>query len=111
MKGNIDNPSKVSLVQIDISQFIVAAGAAGWVDTDVSAAVGSAWDKVWVIGVNALAAGDFVGARIHGSALSPYTKANNTLTLMSMADSSGHMDLYRQAGGNVEYNFIGYLDG
>lgn len=90
--------------------FTVAAGVAGWVDTDVSAVTGLDTTKVWLISCESSPGGGIVGARPHGSALEPELNAQLVTSTLSKVDSTGHMDLRRIAGHDTKYTFIGYFE-
>ncbi len=94
-------------VQTDVTQFNVAAGAAGYVDTDCSA-LSTNPNLVWLIQAKGDGNWTTVGARPHGSAIDPKCPAVGTL-LMSKLDATGHCDLYRDAAVANEYRFVGYF--
>lgn len=91
-----------------VGNFTVSAGAAGWVDTDVSSKTGTDTTKIWVINIRSVAA-DSLGVRAHGETVEPLGPTVYTWTMLGHCDSSGHMDLYRVAGNDVYYRFVGYL--
>lgn len=88
--------------------FSIVGGAAGWIDTDVSAITGIDPTRVFLISMQATAAQDG-GARAHGSALTPSQYVNLTNFGLSAVDSTGHMDLLRGAA-NMNYYIIGYIE-
>lgn len=106
--GDISNPPRLVMTTIPVASFTVPAGAAAYIDTNVSATTGTNTARAWVI--NGRAAAQNVGARAHGTAGDPNTFSNNSVTLLSAVDSAGHMDLMRNAAGDSVYEFIGYLE-
>lgn len=92
---------------IATANFGIAGGAAGWIDTDVSATTGTDTSKLWVVVCKNDAFQDS-GARAHGSAIDCKVANSNSVTLLSYVDTTGHMDLYRAAA-NAGYYFIGYI--
>lgn len=108
--SNLSNPARVRFVPHDVgSGIVVNAGAAGWIDTDVSAQTGTDIHKVWLIHAFEGAEGA-VGARQTGSVVDNFVTASKSTALMAHCDSAGHMDLYRNAASNVNYKFVGYLE-
>lgn len=108
MKGkNLDGAARLRWVPITGVVHTVAAGAAGWVDTDVSATTGTDTGRAWLVicaGGGALDA----GCRAHGEVTD--THYTLTYTAVSRVDPNGHMDLHRSAGGDIPYAIMGYLD-
>ncbi len=77
--------------------FNVGAGAAGWIDTDVSAVTGTDVDKIWI--VTSFCAGyafQVQGARPHGSGVDTSISSGITVNF-GQVGATGHMDLYRGA--------------
>lgn len=105
--SNLNNPHIPVFVPIDTALFTVSGGAAGWVDTNVSATTGVLTNRIWLISVSC-AAGQSAGARAHGSTKAPLSLLNLSATIMAHVDATGHMDLYR-AGNDNNYRFLGYL--
>jgi hypothetical protein len=87
----------------------ILAGAAGWIDTDVSATTGTDTARVWVI-VDWSSAPSTIGARAHGSAVAAEVFVSASATLFSHVDAAGHIDYYRDAGNNNQYLIMGYLE-
>lgn len=113
VKTIVANVPRPRFVPIDSVNFPILTGAAGWIDTDVSAVTGTNASRIWFISALQHTAAGQIGARVHGSALAPLTPAVagwTGATLLACCDSTGHMDLYRNAGGDVDYQFIGYMD-
>lgn len=106
--GRLYNPKLLSLTQINTAQFDVIGGAAGWIDTDVSATTGIDPNRVWIIGIN-VAASQMAGARDHGSALESRYQINLSGFTLSKVNSAGHMDLYREAA-DAHYYIMGHLE-
>ncbi len=106
------NKSKIApllnFVPINNVDFAIVAGAADWIDTDVSGTTGTDTGKLWVIGVQSTS--QLVGARPHGNAATPLVIAGNSLTVLSTVDATGHMDLYRNAVAETDYHILGYLE-
>lgn len=96
-------------VPIATATFTVNLGAAGYVDTDVSATTGTDTRKLWVIVATKAAGAGQAGARATGGAIDGRASINNSTTIYAYCDASGHMELLRDAGGNITYDFIGYL--
>lgn len=107
MRSPLSTIPTARYTQRDNTDFDIAGGAAGWIDTDASA-LGIYPDRLWVIGVNVVA-GQFSGVRPHGSALQPFKFTANSITLLSRTDSAGHFDLYREAS-NAKYTILGYFE-
>lgn len=108
MTGGITNPSLLSAIQLaTTSTSTIVAGAAGYIDTDVSAITGTDTRNVWIVQAIVVAA-QLIGARAHGDTADP--KLTNTFGIfLCRVDASGHMDLYRNAGNDVAYKINGYL--
>lgn len=104
---NIHNIHTVNCVKTNWSKFTVAAGAAGWVDTDVSAYTGLGTTRVFMIAMIPSLGGLTMGARPHGSAGD--SQLSYEVFTLSKVDVNGHIDFYRDAGGNIDYYFNGYL--
>jgi hypothetical protein len=107
--GGLYNPKITQLTHIDAQGFAVPLGVAGWIDSDVSAITGTDINKVWIVVCRNTGASSAAGCRRHGDTKSPQTLAWVTTTFLSCVDSSGHMDLYRDASVNNTYDFLGYL--
>lgn len=102
-------PPRLRFEPIPTASFTVATGAAGYVDTDVSATTGTLTSRIWLITAFKNGNGE-AGARAHGSAVDSRVTLNNTSFLMSRVDSLGHMDLLRDAAADIVYQFSGYLE-
>lgn len=108
--SEVNNPAIRRFVPIDTAQFNAAAGAAGWVDTDVSATTGLSTSRIWAVVAKELA-GNWAtaGVRAHGVAAEPIVISHNP-TFFTHVDNSGHVDLYRHAGDVEQYYFLGYFE-
>ena len=107
MNTNVIIPSKITYTPIDSANFVVAAGGAGWIDTDVSATTGTNPDTVWLVHI--LCNGDAAGVRAHGETKAPLVTVGSTTLQLTKVDSSGHADLYRNAAVQSTYTFIGSI--
>jgi len=106
---NLRNDRVLKFTPIATGTFNVAAGAAGWVDTDVSATTGIDVTKLWIINCTATTYGT-QGVRPNGSAVdNSIPGAARTNTILSYVSATGHLDLYRDAIANNSYHLIGYL--
>jgi hypothetical protein len=102
----IKNPKAFSSTEITSVAVDVVAGAAGYVNTDVSAITGLL-SRSWLISAY-VGGGAYVGARAVGSALNPKAYANSS-TLIIGRTVAGHIELLRDAALTLTYRFIGYL--
>lgn len=102
------NRTILDFVPINTATYTIAAGAAGYVDQDVSVATGTDVNKVWLIAAFKNGSG-IAGARAHGVLTDSQVDMNNTVTIFSKVDPSGHMDLYRDAAVDVKYEIMGYF--
>jgi len=109
LRPNIFAPPQIRFVPINTATFDIVAGVAGYIDTDVSATTGVDTRRAWLVAIICGAALT-AAARAHGTAESPAVTVNNSVTVLSHVDSAGHMDLYRNAGGDLHYWILGYLD-
>lgn len=91
-----------------VSDFTVALGVAGYVDTDVSAVTGTDTTKLWVIIVFCNTT-QYAGARKLGETADNKVQVKSTFTIFSYVDSSGHMELYRNATTDCIYRIIGHF--
>jgi hypothetical protein len=104
--NNVRNGWKYTPVEAAVCYFNVAGGGAGWVDTDVSAAM--------TYGLAVImcqpSAAQPAGARASGTSVDPKkTLQIGVLTLAGIARvSAGHVDLYRDAADNG-YHILGYF--
>lgn len=99
---------KLRLTLIAPATFTITAGAAGWIDTNCSATVGTNTERLWLITINGAGAQN-AGARAHGETVEPIFAAYCT-TFFTRCDSTGHIDLYRNAGNDENYIFLGYFE-
>jgi len=104
--AGFSNPGLGRVTQITAATATVPAGVAGWIDTDVSAIVGTDPHKIWNVLCVLLAAGE-IGARNPGSAAD--SKLTVTHTQLVSCDVNGHMELYRTPGTDTYFDFMGYL--
>lgn len=108
MMGNII-PGKLRFVQrATRADFTVALGAAGYVDTDVSATTGTNANTLWVVRVET-AGTPIAGARPHGSTDDTKSTVYGSSVFFVRCDASGHMDFYRNAAVDVKYQLVGYF--
>lgn len=105
--NNLQNPSKLTFTPVTVGIFTIVAGVAGWIDTDVSATTGVDPTKIWV-GHWRSAGGDVTtGVRPHGG--TGYVYATTPGIFICAVDNTGHMDFYRDAGTNITFYILGYL--
>lgn len=85
------------------------AGGPAWVDTDISALVGTG-RKLILFRVSS-SAGVGSGVREPGSAVDTTFTANigEYAPHFAYCDANGHVEMYQAAGGNNNYQVIGYL--
>jgi len=106
---NIEQPKFLIYTDISTATISLPLGAAGWIDTDVSAVTGTLTDRIWIILV-ASAGGDVLsGVRTHGSAEAPLLPNGTRFTVLAKVSSTGHLDFYRDAGTNINFLFLGYI--
>lgn len=96
-----------SCVAVDVT---VSAGAAAWVDTDLSAICGTSTNRIWMFQMLTGPAGAFVGVRPHGDAATPQAPASTTILMLSRVDGSGHVDFLRDAAQDCSIRIPGYLE-
>lgn len=93
------------------NRFTVAAAAAAWVDTDISASdvPAAAIAIIWRIENGAVTS--VVGARRNGDiTVDPVTNlANGACSTISGQSAARHVDFLRNAGANTTYSAYGYL--
>ena len=106
--GSLDNPPALKFTPINTATFTIAAGAAGWVDTDVSATTGTDVTKLWLVTSSTVTQQD-AGVRPLGEASAPLGITNGTVSFLSYCGLTGHMEFYRNAISNVDYRLLGYL--
>lgn len=105
----IDNVKALKFVSLAAEvQFNIVGGAAGWIDTDVSATTGTNTRRLWIVCVNTDAPQPS-GIRQHGSADTVYVWNKGNATMFTYVDAAGHVDLYRDAA-DGHYQFLGYLE-
>ncbi len=110
MKINPYNPYFLQFTPVATASYQVNLGAAGWVDTDVSATTGTNSRRVWVLTCYPTAGGTYMGARATGGAVDNRSLVQSSITLLAKADAAGHMDLLRDVAQNLVYQFVGYLE-
>lgn len=107
--GNNFKRAKITYTENAVSGFLVSAGAAGFVDTDISSATGTDPTRVWLVAAKAVA-DQAVGIRPHGSTVThTFTTNAKYAVFLTRVDSSGHADLYRGAA-DVTYYTLGYIE-
>jgi hypothetical protein len=107
--NNLINPvPKMTYTPIAAVNYTVSAGAAGYVDTDVSATTGIDTERIWCVTI-ATTIPLFVAVRPNGSAIDSQAYADNSTALHTYVSSAGHVDLLRAVGGDIFYRFVGYL--
>lgn len=108
MKANLVNVGVRFHTRI-VQAYQIVGGAAGWIDTNASAALGVYPSRLYQIGVYS-AAVQAVGARAHGDGNDvSFTSGGGGGVILAYTDSAGHFDLYRSAADNWYY-VIGYLE-
>lgn len=108
MSVNISQ-DKVRFYPITATEFTVVAGAAAWIDTDVSACTGTNTNRLWVVTAGS-AASQVAGARANGETISNESRVTNSGTFLSRVSATGYMDLRRDATNDFKYVFIGYFE-
>jgi hypothetical protein len=94
---------------VDSADHSIASGAAGWIDTDLSSEL-PAGALAAVIVVKLEAGATDGGVRENGStATSRLNIALISYTAIVKLNAARHVDLYRNAGGNMTYVLVGYL--
>ncbi len=115
MRSGLYNPSgsltiaTTQAVPVQLATTItmtIAAGAAGYVDTDASALIGIDDTKIYIIQA-ICAAAQLLGARKAGEVIDP--KLTNTFAVFLCNANAGHFDLYRNAANDVLYKINGYI--
>ena len=108
--SNLRTDRRLRFFPVATAQFSVPAGAAGWVDTNVSATTGTATDKLWVVVCETSGGSGITGVRAHGEAIDNKLLSNFRMyTQFSYVDVAGHVDLYRDGALGNFYTFVGYL--
>jgi len=102
------NYAPVRYKSITAALFNVVSGVAGYIDTNVSATTGTDTSKAWLINSHADGGSGLLGARTLGDTADPKTTGNDG-TFIAYVSATGHLDLYRVAGGDNKYYLIGYL--
>ena len=104
----LNNPQKSqTFTPVATGTFLVAAGAVGWLDTDVSTTTGTDINKIWFIVTRPYAADLVQGARPLGGGVDNKCTGENSIAILSKVSASGHMELYRNAS-NCDYQIVGY---
>lgn len=111
MSQNFDNQYQPSFITVDGSQvkntFLVAAGALGWIDTDITGSdVPLAAKAIFISGNPAAAVA--MGVVRHGDTQGKTCDSSGHVTFLTGQSTAGHVDLYR-AGSNITYNILGYI--
>jgi hypothetical protein len=108
--NNYNNPAKLifhSMATVEVQIFF---GAAGFLDTDVSATIGIHPERLYLVvcknGTGVLSA---MGVRMTGDTVDSHFYASSA-TALTKVSSLGHVDCYRIAAGNMFYYFIGYFE-
>lgn len=105
--GNVV-PGVASFTSIAPVQFDVVAGAAGYVDTDISAAVPTGFKVALIRYYSAGATAS--GVRPIGSAINTFTSYGAFATNHVMVNvAAGRAELYRNATDTASYIVMGYL--
>lgn len=108
--NNYNNPKQLRFVPITTVDQQRGTGTAGWVDTDVSAVIGTVSSRLYM--VNAKVANlseQIVGIRAHGEAVDNKVTAQNAI-FITRVSTEGHVDVYRNATSAISYYFIGYFE-
>jgi len=113
VSNNLQNNRILNFTPVESSTHTVSrgAGAAGFVDTDCSAIVGTDPNKIWLVTVQHAANTGVVGARATGETVDcsvAYSLINTCISLLTRCSSTGHIDLYRNAV-VFNYIFVGYF--
>ncbi len=104
--SNLDNPvHALSDGSIVSNETHIVAGAAGWVDTDLSAVLGTDNAKIWVVNCIHVAAGS-LGVRTPGDTTDSKYVNNHSRLVHAVA---GHLEFYRDAGGDTYYQTSGWV--
>lgn len=106
MKANLSD-AVIDYHPITQSQYPVPAGAAGWVETDVSATTGINTHRTWLVHITGI--GVTLGIRSHGEIAEPYQYIISSSLGLTKVNNVGHVDLYRDAAVAANYTFIGYF--
>lgn len=109
MNSNFTLTRKLTFTPVTgYSPFNVVAGAPAWVDTDVSSVTGTNPKRLWLVNLS-LSGAQLVGIRAHGASQAPegYAFMTNYFTYV---DSTGHIDVLRNAASTVSVSFLGYFE-
>ncbi len=98
-------PQLFSIVSVDRTDFVVAAGPAGFVDTDMTSIIPPSAKAVFVNPWPS--AGGGVSMRPPGSTAA--VSASWSPTMCVSAAVGGHVELQRQAGGDNHYEVFAYI--
>lgn len=108
--SSIYNPSPPKFVSITTVPFTIPAGAAGWIDTDVSASINlgsrALLFRIFINGGN-----NTIGIRPAGSAVNNadlWAGGSRSFGLIS-DHTNGHVELYRDAAADNIYYLEGYF--
>lgn len=111
-KPNLYNPGgggSLTTTELASGQFVIAAGGAGWVDTDVSATTGTDTSKIWLVYCYVIDGSvATIGARSAGSAVTQWV-ADKYGAFYVKVSATGHMEFYRNNVSQVNYNLGGYI--
>ena len=110
MSDNFNNPKVLSFTPLNAVAYTVVAGAAGWVDTDISASAGINTKRIHYFHAVAAVAVHDMGARPHGSAALPVITGACYGAPMTKTDVNGHVDLLRDAANTTVYYHMGYFE-
>jgi hypothetical protein len=111
MKGNINNPGTKytpAFICVDAINYTMAAAGGGWIETDLSATVGTT-PRLWLINARCLAAVD-LGARVTGETKAPIVPSCYDAAFIVPGNATGHFDLVRNPGQVIYYSFVGYFN-
>lgn len=90
--------------------FSVPAGAAGYVDTDCSATVGTNPQRLWQVHARVIdGSTQLIGARVPGETADP-SLTSAYAEFLAYCSAAGHIELYRNAAQNAGYYIIGYFE-
>lgn len=105
--NNLFNPEVKNFIPITAAHHLIAGGAAGYIDTDISADVPAGIAKT-VLLIGAPTAAQNVGARGPGEVADPKTGTGaGVVTIIANVSATAHVELYREAANN-DYYIQGY---
>lgn len=106
MKTNLDRPSWIKYVPITKVVHQIVAGVQGWIETDISGDIPRAARAIVIQGIPGGAWQ--TGARAHGETGSPEI-GGAMVCHITAQDADGHVELFREPGGNNDYYVMGYF--